>query len=151
MARGDYASARSLYEESLAITRELGDKGGIAASLVGLAGLTVRKASAVSAEGAGGRARAGSGMATKGEHREHGEEGKQGLMERGAKLLGAAEALLQSIGAVLGPGDRQIYERAIAIAREELGEEGLEAARQEGRAMSLEQAIEYALEPVLEG
>ena len=35
-AQGDYSSARSLYEQSLAIRRELGDKRGIARSLLNL-------------------------------------------------------------------------------------------------------------------
>jgi predicted ATPase/class 3 adenylate cyclase/Tfp pilus assembly protein PilF len=143
--QGDYGSARSLYEESLSLFMEIGDMRDIAETLAGLAGLTVRRASAISAEDAGGRAGARSAMAMEGEEREYGEEGKQRLLERGAKLLGAVEALLQSIGAVLDPEYGQAYERAIAIAREELGEEGLEAARQEGRSMSMQEAIEYAL------
>jgi predicted ATPase len=142
--QGDYGSARSLYEESLSLFMEIGDMRDLAEALAGLAGLTVRRASSLSAEGAGGRAGARSELALQG------EEGKQRLLERGAKLLGAVEALLQRIGAVLDPENLQAYERAIAIAREELGEEGLEAARQEGGSMSMQEAVEYALKRTLE-
>jgi hypothetical protein len=61
-------------------------------------------------------------------------------------MLGAAEALLESLGAVLDAEHRLIYERAVAAARAQLGEETFATAREEGRAMSLEEAIEYALQ-----
>lgn len=38
LSQGDYISARSLYEESLAIFRQLGDRGAVAATLVSLGG-----------------------------------------------------------------------------------------------------------------
>lgn len=38
--QGDYVSARSLYEESLAIFRELGDRGAVAATLLNLANIS---------------------------------------------------------------------------------------------------------------
>src|SRR5205823_4155980 len=78
-SQGDYAAARSLYEESLAIGRELGDKLGIAICLVGLGGVA-----------------AGMGQA-----------------QRGARLLGAADALLEAISVVLHADDRRVYEQGI--------------------------------------
>ena len=66
-------------------------------------------------------------------------------------MLGAAEALLEAIGAVMDPDDHMVYEQAVASARAQLSEEEFERARAEGRAMSMEQAIEYALEPMPEG
>jgi hypothetical protein len=44
--------------------------------------------------------------------------------------------------------DRSLYERAIAAARAELGEEVFGTARAEGRAMTFEQAVAYALSEV---
>ncbi len=41
--RGDYAGAGALYEESLAIRRERGDRAGIAASLLGIGNLAYRQ------------------------------------------------------------------------------------------------------------
>jgi hypothetical protein len=42
--------------------------------------------------------------------------------------------------------ERKIYERALDKSRRILGEIAWEAAYQEGRAMSMDQAIAYALE-----
>ena len=67
-------------------------------------------------------------------------------LTRGTKLLGAVDALLVSIGAVLAAEDRRPYERAVEQARLLLSKDEFEKAWQEGRAMSMEQAIEYALE-----
>ncbi|MFL5731851.1 MAG: hypothetical protein ACJ78Q_01520, partial [Chloroflexia bacterium] len=64
----------------------------------------------------------------------------------GTKLLGAAEALLEAIDAVMDVEDRMVYEQAVASARAQLSEEEFERARTEGRALGQEQAIEYALE-----
>jgi hypothetical protein len=64
---------------------------------------------------------------------------------RGARLLGAAEALLEAIGGVLDPDDGMVYEQGVASARAQLSEAEFERAWAEGRAMSMEEAIEYAL------
>jgi hypothetical protein len=60
--------------------------------------------------------------------------------------LGASEAILEAISASLDADDRALYEQGLEAARALLGEAGFARARQEGRAMSLEQAIAYALE-----
>jgi hypothetical protein len=41
--------------------------------------------------------------------------------------------------------DRSLYERTAATVRSQLGEEGFEAARGEGRAMDFEHSVAYAL------
>jgi hypothetical protein len=61
-------------------------------------------------------------------------------------LFGAEEALREAIGAHLSPGDRPDYDRNVAIACAAMSKEAFEAAWQEGRAMTLQQAIAYALE-----
>jgi hypothetical protein len=43
------------------------------------------------------------------------------------------------------PVDKDDYERDVALARAQLGEEAFAAAWAEGQAMSLEEAIAYAL------
>ena len=65
--------------------------------------------------------------------------------ERAARLWGAAEALREEIGSPLAPNDREAYEREVAQARQVLGEAAFAAAWEEGRAMTMEQAVEYAL------
>jgi hypothetical protein len=69
-----------------------------------------------------------------------------GQGERAARLLGAAEAMQAAIGSDMDADVRILYEQAIASARAPLGEDRFEKAMQEGRAMSLEQAIQYARE-----
>lgn len=68
-----------------------------------------------------------------------------GHPERAARLLGAAEALRETIGASLLPFERPVRERDAAAARAALGDEAFAAAKAEGRAMTLEQAVEQAL------
>jgi hypothetical protein len=65
--------------------------------------------------------------------------------ERGARLFGAAEALREMVGAPLPKAKRANFDRYIEEARDTLGRADLKAAWSEGRVMSLDQAIEYAL------
>jgi hypothetical protein len=70
----------------------------------------------------------------------------QGQPERAARLIGAAEALREVIGAPLPPADRAEHDRSVAAGRTARGEEAFAAAWAEGRAMTLVQAIRYAME-----
>jgi tetratricopeptide (TPR) repeat protein len=63
-----------------------------------------------------------------------------------ARLWAAAEALREQIGAPLPPVDGNRYEVAVAHARVALGDEAWGTAWVEGRAMTLEQAVAYALD-----
>ena len=69
----------------------------------------------------------------------------QGRMVRAAQLLGAAAGLRESIGAPRSPGERRPYERLVAGVSTRLDEATFAAAWAAGQAMSLEQAIAYAL------
>jgi tetratricopeptide (TPR) repeat protein len=69
-----------------------------------------------------------------------------GQPERAARLLGASEAILEANGLLLPPLSRVIYERNVAAVRAQLDEARFRAAWAEGRAMTLEQAVAYALE-----
>lgn len=77
--------------------------------------------------------------------------GSQGEPVRSARLWGAAETLRETIGVALGPAERYHYGPYIAVAREGMDAAAWEAALAEGRAMTTERAVEYALsekEPV---
>ena len=67
--------------------------------------------------------------------------------ERAARLLSAAETLLDSIGLSLAawPEVRADYDRYVAVARAHLSEEAFAAAWAVGRTMTIEQAIAEAL------
>ena len=75
--------------------------------------------------------------------------GLQGAADRAARLLGAADGLIEAVG-VRGHTYylpyRSRYERAIAAVRAQLGEQAFEAARAEGRGMTFEWAVAYALQ-----
>ena len=66
--------------------------------------------------------------------------------KRAARLYGAAQVLLDSVGARLDPIDRLGYDQYVAIAREQLGDAAFAQAWAEGRAMTMEQAIDLALD-----
>jgi tetratricopeptide (TPR) repeat protein len=69
----------------------------------------------------------------------------RGASIRSARLWGAAEALYESISTVFSPVERRVFGPYIAAARARLDEAAWEAAWAEGRAMTTEQAVEYAL------
>jgi hypothetical protein len=60
-------------------------------------------------------------------------------------MLGAATALWEGHGLPLWPAERAEYERTTARARTQLDGAAWQQAWDEGRAMGMEQAIEYAL------
>jgi hypothetical protein len=71
--------------------------------------------------------------------------GRQKQHERAARLLGAAEALCQTLGRTPPLTDPGQYAHTVDSARDALGEEAFAAAWEKGRAMSLERMVEYAL------
>jgi hypothetical protein len=68
-----------------------------------------------------------------------------------ARLWGAAARLREDIGAPLPPNERPRYDRRVAAARAALGDDTAFArAWHEGGALTLEHAIELALENTVE-
>ncbi|MGQ0548180.1 MAG: ATP-binding protein [Armatimonadota bacterium] len=63
-----------------------------------------------------------------------------------ARLLGAAEALRETLGIVMAPANRAEYERDVSNLRVGLGEEAMAQAWAEGRAMTINEAVSYALQ-----
>jgi hypothetical protein len=66
--------------------------------------------------------------------------------ERGARVLGTAEAWRAKIEAASLTAERAAVERHTAVLRTALGREAFAAAWQAGQAMSLDEAIDLALE-----
>ena len=148
---GDYATARSYYEESLKIHFNLGNTGGtVGLKLTNLgyaayhlgdfdhALRAFRQALGAWSEigSEGGIVLALTGMA--------GVAAAQGQPERAAHLLGAVTALLQSTGDFMEPVERADYEAIIADARARLDSSGWESAQAQGRAMTIDQVVRYA-------
>ncbi len=71
--------------------------------------------------------------------------GARGEPRRAARLLGAAEVLLESAGVpVYAQVDLDLRQRVADAAREELGDQAWSVAHDEGRAMSFGEAVAYA-------
>jgi hypothetical protein len=66
-------------------------------------------------------------------------------IERAVRLSGAVDALLQALGSVLEPLERGLYDTAVNAARAQLDAATFDALWAEGQAMTLEQAVAYAL------
>lgn len=150
--QGKSEIARPLLEEALIHWRELGDRAGIAYALFILGTI---------ARDCGDHSRACSrlreSLAT--EH-ELGDPqsvaGSLGVLGQVAvasgaalaasRLMGQNQQLYEVFGWTQSPFTRSQLDRAIAAARAALSEETFQAAWNEGRAMSLNEAVKYALE-----
>jgi predicted ATPase len=152
LARGDDQRATTYFTQALAAHREAGDKWGIAHALsrfardVSLRQRHYDQAAASFAESLILCGEAGTRWVS--------EECLEGLArvasatghyERAARLFGAAEVLRETVGWVPDPHDQADHDQYVASARAGLAETAFAAAWDEGRAMTLEQAIEYAL------
>ena len=150
--QGDYALAHSLQEESLSLRRELGDRQGVAASLGNLGLLACRQADydlarSLQKESLSLRREIGD---------RHGMAGSlealaslallENNAERAARLWGAASRLREVLGAPLPPHVRERYAGETSAAREALTPADFAACWEAGRALTLEQAANDALE-----
>jgi len=71
--------------------------------------------------------------------------GKQRQSLRAARLLGAVAVMLETVGAAVALHVRTDYDRILANTCAQLDEATFAAAWAAGRAMTLEQAVAYAL------
>ena len=152
MRQGDYARATRLLEESLELRRQLGNKWGIAVSLGTLGWVAMHEGDWQRAV-----ARLGESLEVRKEIEDRGGSAwclerlaelaiARGKAEKAVRLLSAAAVLRISIGSVIDPVDQPDYQKMRAALRMELGEERFTAIWTEGRVLSLEQAIAYALQ-----
>jgi hypothetical protein len=70
----------------------------------------------------------------------------RGNPKQAAVILGASESILQNMGAKLQPTDQIEVEQYLVPIKEQLDEKTFEDAMAEGRELSLEEAVSYALE-----
>jgi predicted ATPase/DNA-binding SARP family transcriptional activator len=152
LSQRDYARAETLAEEGALLARELGHEVLEAASLLnfGLASLH---------RGRAAQARATLGDAVRLSHTIRSAEslvvGLEGLAAldadegdpvRAAQLMGAADALLETAGYALESGEREVHDRTLSEVRGRLDQEDFAQAWREGRALSLEEAIQLGLD-----
>jgi len=69
-----------------------------------------------------------------------------GQGDAAARLLGAAEALRESLGVDLAPAERETHDETTAAVRQAVGEERFSDAWRQGRELSLDEATAYALQ-----
>jgi len=67
-------------------------------------------------------------------------------LRRTARLFGAVETLYVPLRFEMSAAERAEHDQAVAATRAALGEEAFSAAWAEGQAMTLEEAVAYALE-----
>jgi len=152
---GDPAGARLFHEESLEMCQRMGMRDCMAESLLGLANVAHLQADH------------GSALAlcrqSLGILREIGDQREfPRLLEKigllltlqrqpapGASLCAAAEAIRERATIARPPNDSAEYEQYVESSRRELGNERFTAAWASGRAMTLEEAISYALKEQL--
>jgi len=149
--QGDYEKARAFIDEAMGLSKEASDKWGMARSLHTLGNLARRQQQYKRAEVLFResltlfrdlRNKAGVVVCLE---RLAIVEGSQMRSASAARLLGAAESLRQVLGIPLPPPQRDEYAQTVFALRTDLGEDTSAVAWNEGRAMTLEQAIEYAL------
>jgi non-specific serine/threonine protein kinase len=150
--QGQWPAARELYEEALQVARELGTPWEIGAALrkIGLA------------ESEEGRHDLALKHLAEGMTILHGLSDRLGVIEsleglaglaaataaprRAARLWGAANVLRHEIGNARSVHDSIDYERQVKPVRAILAAEAFDQAWDEGRAMTLDDAVRYALD-----
>jgi predicted ATPase len=151
LRQGDYTRATQLMEESLELRRQLGNKWGVGVSLGMLGWVAMRERDWDRAI-----VRLGESLEVR---QEIGDKGgsawclerlaavamMQGVAEKAVRLFGAAAALRSSIGSVIDPVDQANYKKNINSLRAKLGRERFKAAWDDGHALTLEQAVAFAL------
>lgn len=151
IAEQDYGSAQSLLDESLSLRRELGDERGIAFCLIRFANLerarcNYTEARSLYREGLLLYRKVGDRRAMASTLQERAElYANMDQMVPAVRLWSAAEMLCQSLGAPIPPSYRLRYERALARARDELGEETFQQVWAEGKAMNFDQTVDSLL------
>jgi predicted ATPase/class 3 adenylate cyclase len=150
--RNDYAEARARFEEAIPAHRELGARFNVTLAMSDLAHLERRY---------GNHARAlelyRETILAFQEVGQHGAVSHQlecfafiaearGQLAHAVRLLGAAEALRERAGTPMTPDEQPEYDQHVSAIQKRIGESAFSAAWAEGRALTMEQAIEYALE-----
>jgi len=148
LSQGDPAAARTRAEESLGLLREIGGwDDQIASSLMWLGRVETRQGNYAAARACYEESLA---LARKGDFKEEMASGLEGLAgvvaaqgtpAWAARLWGAADALREAMGTPIPPVYRADYERSVAAARAQLGEQDFALAWAEGRMLTPEQAL----------
>ena len=148
---GDYTEARARLEEAIALNREVGDKQNTGVALNNLGNVVRSRGDYTTA-----RKHYRESLVL---YRELGDRWSlaylledmsvlaalQSQPERALRLAGAASALRDMIGAPHSSVEQEKLEQMLEPARRAMSDDEQETYHAQGRAMSLDQAIEYVL------
>ena len=121
----DFNQMKKLLEESLAIRLDLGERGGLAWCLEKLGEAIVLQAHPLPVQR------------------------RRQEFQRAMRVLGAAQALRQSVNSVIDPADQPAYESLLVLLREALGEALFNEALAMGMTLPVRTAVNHALGPPL--
>lgn len=150
--RKDFSKARELYVEGLSLFERLGDSRGAAAALGNLGSVHLDQQDP---ESAFDFFRKSLAILRELEQRSDIIEALEGLAgvaalnqqpKHAARLIGAAEELRQSIGVPVPPFNQNRYREIVHNIEVQLDSKSLALEKTKGRKMSMDQAIQYALE-----
>ncbi len=149
---GDYERAKDAYEECRALSLQMGDKQRAAIVMGNLSYVAMHQGDYLRAEAL---LREGLTLMVELNYKYYfglsiamlaGPVGANGQPERAARLLGASEGILLSLDASLQPADQIEIDCYLADIRAQLDEKTYSDACSQGRAMSIEDAVAYALD-----
>jgi predicted ATPase/class 3 adenylate cyclase len=157
LLEGDYEQSTTLFEEAATLLRERGRRGGLEFAVdnlgwAALLGKDYERAKALHEESLvlcrelGDKLIASEsleGLAC--------AAGGKGDAERAARLFGAAEALREAIGYLQTPRESALRKPFLEAARAFIEDEAWQEAWREGRKMTFDESVSYALEEDADG
>ena len=151
-SRGDYEQARASVQESIAISQEIGNRNNYLWSRAHLGYISLCQADMLEAHAIFSE----TAQAFKNDHIEIGVvytlEGLASLSvlagnpDKATRLIGWADTTRKKTGGFRPPIEQNAVDQDIAACRLKLGELAFSHAYEAGRAMTLEQAVAYALD-----
>jgi predicted ATPase/DNA-binding CsgD family transcriptional regulator len=151
LLQGDYQRAAALNEEAATLLRNQGHRGGLQYALdnLGWAALVRgdrERAKALHEESLALCRELGDQLvASESMEGLACSAGIRGEAERAARMFGAAHALREAVGHEHAPREQALRQPYLVAVRSSLDKASWEAAFAEGQAMTLEEAVEYAL------
>jgi non-specific serine/threonine protein kinase len=150
--RGDYPAARLVLNESLITVREVGERFGEAVTLRSLGMVECADGNLKAAEQHLAESLAICGKLSDRVNTAAAIEGLAHVAvaidtpRRAARMWGAAERLREEVGSRLPVYEHAAHAKVLEAARAAVGQEEFNKAWQEGRAMTLEDAVRYTLD-----